>query len=63
MLQHHYLPTLVNDRRTAFETSARRHRLLAGVGRREARQLRRTGLTLAASAVRTTADATTPRAA
>ena len=57
-----YLPTLVSDHRSARMASADRHRLLAGL-RKGHGPFRRPALTLAASTVRTTEDATTRRAA
>lgn len=56
-----YLSTLVADRRNARIATAERHRLFAGL--RASRTVRRPSLTLARSAVRTTADVATPRAA
>ena len=61
MLQHHYLPTLVNDRRTAREASANRRRLFTR--NRHAEDSSAPALSLAAPAVRTTAETATPRAA
>jgi hypothetical protein len=52
---------MVADRRSARMATAERHRLFAGL--RASRALRRPTLTLAPSAVRTTADVATPRAA
>jgi hypothetical protein len=60
MLTHHYLPTLVDDRRIVREASAKRHRLLRS---RRADRVDRPTLTLAAPAVRTAAEAATQRAA
>jgi hypothetical protein len=56
-----YLSTMVADRRSARMATAERRRLFAGL--RASRASRRPTLTLAASAVRTTADVATPRAA
>ena len=61
MLQHHYLPTLVNDRRITRETSAHWHRVLKS--KRRGDHIDRPTLSLAAPAVRTTAETATPRAA
>ena len=61
MLQHHYLPTLVNDRRISREATANRRRLLTR--NRRADNPRQPALSLAAPTVRTTAETATPRAA
>jgi len=61
MLQHHYLPTLVNDRRLSREATANRRRLLTR--NRHTGEPRRPAVSLAAPAVRTAAETATPRAA
>ena len=62
MNDFHFYPTFANDRRIAREASAERHRLLRGARAAAARHFS-PGLTLARSAVRTTAAVATTRAA